>query len=110
MADDSRVIARCPAAGLADGDIRQCHGDGGQVIAVYRQGGEFFATQDRCSHAIASLSEGWMEGHEVVCPVHEARFDVRTGQHKCFPATEPIETYEVQTAPDGDILVMEKLK
>lgn len=109
MSDERRVIARCKPEGLADGDIRQCQGEHGHVIAVYRQGGEFFATQDRCSHAMASLSDGWMEGHEVFCPVHEARFDVRTGKALCFPATEPIQTYEVQTDPDGDIVVMEKL-
>lgn len=110
MSAEQRTIARCSAAGLADGDIRKCHGRDGQVLAIYRQDGKFYATQDRCSHAMASLSEGWMEGHEVFCPVHEARFDVRTGKALCFPATDPIETYDVEVGSGGEIVVMEKLK
>ncbi|CAG9262954.1 non-heme iron oxygenase ferredoxin subunit [Paraburkholderia caribensis] len=64
-------------------------------IAVYKCGDEYFATQDKCTHAQASLSEGWVEGFEVFCPVHDARFDIRDGRALCFPATEPLATYKV---------------
>lgn len=65
-------------------------------IAIYRVEDSFYATADRCSHARALLTRGWLEGHEIVCPVHEARFDVRSGRPLCFPATEPIVVYPVK--------------
>ena len=61
-----------------------------EPIAVFRVDGQFFVTQDTCSHARASLAKGWLEGHEVSCPVHEGRFDIRSGRPLCFPVTEPI--------------------
>ena len=59
-------------------------------------------TQDTCSHAKASLTEGWLEGHEVCCPVHDGRFDLRTGKALCFPATDPIQTFASQVQ-DGAV-------
>ncbi len=80
---------------LEDGDVQKICIDGYGPIAVYRYGDEFFATQDTCTHARASLSEGWVEGYEVFCPVHDARFDIRDGRALSFPATEPLRTYKV---------------
>lgn len=67
--------------------------DGIEPIAVFRVGEEIFVTQDTCSHARASLCSGWLEGHEVCCPVHTGRFDLRTGAALCFPASEPLRTF-----------------
>ncbi len=64
-----------------------------EKIAVFRTEGQLFVTQDVCSHAKASLSEGWIEGFEVSCPVHDGRFDLRTGAPLCFPVTEPIRIF-----------------
>ena len=108
---DSTIIGRCKVADLKDGEIRKCQVEHGHVIAIYRQDGQLFATQDRCSHALASLAEGWLEGYDVYCPVHEARFDIRTGKPLCFPATDPIKTYDITTDDaSGDALVREKLQ
>lgn len=107
---EGAIVARCSVQGLQDGDIRKCAGAGERVIAIYRQEGKFFATQDRCSHALASLSEGWLEGFEVFCPVHEARFDIRTGKALCFPATEPIEAYDLTVDEAGEVVVHERKK
>lgn len=98
----NKVIAKCSIADFKDGDIRTCNSIDGSVIAIYRQQGRYFATQDQCTHAKASLSQGWLEGYEVYCPVHEARFDIRSGEALCFPATEPLQTYAVR-AIDGNI-------
>lgn len=109
MSNQSVVVARCSTEGLADGEIRKCPGQNGHAIAIYRQNGQLFATQDRCTHAMASLSEGWLEGYEVFCPVHDARFDIRTGQALCFPATDPLVTYEVVANDNGnEIEVLER--
>jgi naphthalene 1,2-dioxygenase system ferredoxin subunit len=52
---------------------------GGRSIAVYDCDGELFATDNICTHAYACLSDGWLEGSTIECPLHAARFDVRTG-------------------------------
>jgi nitrite reductase/ring-hydroxylating ferredoxin subunit len=64
-----------------------------EPVAVFRVDGKFFVTQDTCSHAKASLAKGWLEGHEVCCPVHDGRFDIRTGLPLCFPVTAPITVF-----------------
>jgi naphthalene 1,2-dioxygenase ferredoxin component len=68
----------------------------GREIALYRIGDELFATDNVCTHGHARLCEGFVEGHEIECPLHQGRFDVRTGQPTCAPAVVPIQTYAVQ--------------
>jgi 3-phenylpropionate/trans-cinnamate dioxygenase ferredoxin subunit len=65
----------------------------GQRIALFRRGDSFFAIGDTCTHAGGSLSEGFLEGYEVECPLHGARFDLRTGEALCAPAFEPVPSY-----------------
>ena len=78
---------------VPQGEGRMVRIDGLERIAVFNVEGQFFVTQDTCSHAKASLSKGWLEGFEVCCPVHDGRFDVRTGAALCFPVTEPIKAF-----------------
>lgn len=75
---------------------------GDPPIAVFRhQDGEHFATSDSCSHEQWSLGEDSdLDGHEVVCPLHLASFDIRTGRPLCLPATVSLLTYDVDI--DGD--------
>lgn len=93
------------ATDLASGEMKKVCVEGDGLIAVYRQGDEFFATQDRCTHAAASLTEGWLEGYEVTCPVHEARFDIRNGSALCFPASEALRTFSV-TVCEGTVYLV----
>lgn len=93
----TRLIA---ADEVPEGDVRRVRPDGLEAVAVCRIEGAYYATQDRCSHAKASLSEGWVEGHDLCCPVHDGRFDVRDGRPMCFPATDPIRAFPVQVV-DG---------
>ncbi len=76
-------------------------------IAVYRNDdGDFFATADTCTHENWSLGEDSdLEGNEVICPLHMARFDIRTGRPLCLPATIALATYEVQIE-DGKVYVL----
>ncbi|QDK35718.1 bifunctional 3-phenylpropionate/cinnamic acid dioxygenase ferredoxin subunit [Sphingomonas sp. IC081] len=73
-------------------------------LAIYHTDGGYFATQDTCTHAVASLSDGFVEDGMIECPLHAAKFCIRTGKAKSLPATEPLETYPVQVV-DGRILV-----
>jgi len=68
----------------------------GVDIALCRIGDEVFATSNMCSHAFAFLSDGFIEGHEVFCPLHEGSFDVRTGEAKSLPCREAIEVFAVK--------------
>ncbi|HUA34679.1 MAG TPA: bifunctional 3-phenylpropionate/cinnamic acid dioxygenase ferredoxin subunit [Candidatus Binataceae bacterium] len=73
-------------------------------IAIFRVGDKFFATDDTCTHAKFSLSEGYVEEEEVVCALHEARFCLRTGRVLSPPATVALRTYPVKVEGD-DVLV-----
>lgn len=74
----------------------------GERIAVFRDGGRYYAIGDRCSHAEASLSEGEVFDGEVECPRHGAIFDLATGAAKALPATRPVPTFPVRVR-DGVI-------
>ena len=65
-------------------------------LALYGIDGEVFVTDNLCTHGMARLCDGFLEGHEIECPVHQGRFDVRTGVPTCAPATAPIRVYPVK--------------
>jgi 3-phenylpropionate/trans-cinnamate dioxygenase ferredoxin subunit len=76
----------------------------GRALAVVRSGGEVFACQDTCTHDEASLAEGEAFDGIIECPLHGARFDLRTGAVRSLPAVLPIQVYEVKVEGD-DVLV-----
>ncbi len=65
-------------------------------IALYQVGGEIFATDNICTHGNARLCDGFLEGHEIECPLHQGKFDIRNGKAMCAPLTEDIRTYPVK--------------
>jgi naphthalene 1,2-dioxygenase system ferredoxin subunit len=69
---------------------------GDRDIALYNAGGEIFATDNICTHGHARLCEGFLEGHEIECPLHQGRFDIRTGAPTCAPVTEAIRSYPIR--------------
>ena len=73
-------------------------------VAVARDGEEFFAVQNVCSHAEVALSEGDVEGCTIECWLHGSRFDLRTGKPTGLPATEPVATFPVDVR-GGDVYV-----
>jgi metal-sulfur cluster biosynthetic enzyme/nitrite reductase/ring-hydroxylating ferredoxin subunit len=73
-------------------------------VLLLRIGEEFFAVEDVCSHDGQPLTEGPVDGSSITCPRHGARFDLKTGNPLCMPATKPITTYSV-IVRDGAILV-----
>ncbi|HZU05793.1 MAG TPA: bifunctional 3-phenylpropionate/cinnamic acid dioxygenase ferredoxin subunit [Chloroflexota bacterium] len=77
---------------------------GDRRIAVFNCAGQFYAIDDTCTHAEASLSEGFLENGVIECPLHGARFDVRTGAVLSLPAVRPVATYEVRVE-GTDLLV-----
>jgi naphthalene 1,2-dioxygenase system ferredoxin subunit len=73
---------------------------GGRYIAIYNIDGEFFATDDICTHAYARLSDGWLDRNEIECPLHAGRFDIKTGAATAPPCVDPIKIYPVRVEGD----------
>ncbi|WP_017525520.1 non-heme iron oxygenase ferredoxin subunit [Pusillimonas noertemannii] len=76
----------------------------GKQLALHHTEGEYFVTDNVCTHQYALLSDGYIEDGCVECPLHQAQFDLRTGKAMCAPATIDIQTYQVKTEGE-DILV-----
>lgn len=68
----------------------------GAVVAVFNINGEYFAIEDVCTHDGGELASGVIEGDQVVCPRHGARFCVRTGDALSAPAYEPTAKFPVR--------------
>ena len=66
------------------------------VIAVFNLDGAYFAIEDVCTHDFGTLTGGCVEGGEIMCPRHGARFDIRTGEALTPPAYEPVATFPVR--------------
>jgi 3-phenylpropionate/trans-cinnamate dioxygenase ferredoxin subunit len=83
-------------ADFAEGSARVVELDDGRQVAVFNAGGRFYAIEDRCSHEDEALSWGVVEGEEVVCPRHGARFSLASGAALSPPAYEPVATFPVR--------------
>ena len=74
-------------------------------IAVFHaEDGNFYALDDTCTHETASLADGWIEGTEVECPVHSAKFCLKSGTALCMPATLAARTHKVEVS-GNDVLL-----
>ena len=88
---------------LADGEHIVVDVDGVDV-ALFKIDGQFYAIEDVCSHDGTEIASGDLEGDEIVCPRHGARFCVKTGEVKCAPAYENIASYPVRVE-SGRVLI-----
>jgi 3-phenylpropionate/trans-cinnamate dioxygenase ferredoxin subunit len=88
---------------LPPGQWRTIDVDGTQVV-VFNIDGEYYAIEDVCTHDGGQLTGGHVEGDEIVCPRHGARFCVRTGEALTAPAYEPTYKFPVQVT-GGEIRV-----
>lgn len=73
-------------------------------IAIFHDNGEFFALNDTCTHAEASLADGWIEDGEVECPLHSGRFCLKTGEVLCMPASRDTVTHRIDLR-DGELIL-----
>jgi naphthalene 1,2-dioxygenase system ferredoxin subunit len=62
----------------------------GRDIAIYTVGDEVYATDNLCTHGHARLSDGFLEGREIECPLHQGSFDIRTGKPVSVPSTKAL--------------------
>jgi nitrite reductase/ring-hydroxylating ferredoxin subunit len=73
-------------------------------LALYHVGDEWFCTDNVCTHAFALLTDGWLEGDVIECPLHAGQFDIRTGKGLCAPIEADLKTFAVRIEGD-DVLV-----
>ena len=69
---------------------------GGRDLALYSVDGQVYATDNICTHGHARLCDGFLEGFEIECPLHQGKFDIRDGKPMCEPVTEAVRTYPVK--------------
>jgi nitrite reductase/ring-hydroxylating ferredoxin subunit len=68
----------------------------GKSVCIANIDEKYFAIDNVCSHRGGPLADGNLQGYEVECPLHQSKFDMRTGEVKAPPAVEPQATYEVR--------------
>lgn len=74
---------------------------GGKRILLVRLHGTVYASDDRCTHEDADMSEAYVRSGGLMCPVHLSLFDPKTGKPQNPPATEPMATYPVKIEDDA---------
>jgi len=79
-----------------------CFDVDGTAVLVCRFRNEYFAIENRCSHALSSFDDGRMRGYRIMCPLHGASFDVRDGSVLSAPAKRPIRNFPLRIV-DGMI-------
>jgi 3-phenylpropionate/trans-cinnamate dioxygenase ferredoxin subunit len=97
------AVAACRVDDLPPGGVHRV--DLETPVAIFNVDGVFYAIDDTCTHANASLSEGDLDGCAVECPWHISSFDLRTGKPSSMPATKAVRTHAVEVH-DGWIFVL----
>jgi nitrite reductase/ring-hydroxylating ferredoxin subunit len=95
VSDGDGYVALIAATALAPGKTRSLDLAGWRVL-LCNVAGEFFAVEDRCSHANVALADGKLRGCILECPLHGGKFDVRDGSVKSPPPVRPLATFAVR--------------
>jgi nitrite reductase/ring-hydroxylating ferredoxin subunit len=99
MSAAPRRIALCRVGDVESGCALRVEA-GGRVLAVFNVDGEFFVTDDACTHGPGALSEGYLENDIIECDFHGGRFNVRTGEVVGPPCMVPVKTYPAVIGQD----------
>ncbi len=83
------------AADVPDDDVTAVAA-GGVELALYAVAGAVYATAGLCTHGNARLCDGFLDGYEIECPLHQGKFDIRDGRASCAPATDAVRSYPVK--------------
>lgn len=96
-------VKLCKASEVEEGESLRIEHPGG-AIAIHHYEGEFYATQDRCTHDEWSLADGFLENGVIECSLHWAKFCIKTGKVMAPPACQALKVYPLRVN-DGDIEV-----
>lgn len=90
-----QYLSLCKSSEVAPGQVIKVEKDG-MTLAVFNIDGEFFVTDDACTHGPGSLSEGEISGEIVECDFHNGAFNIRTGEVVTPPCMIPLKTYKTR--------------
>jgi biphenyl 2,3-dioxygenase ferredoxin component len=77
---------------------------GDLTLAVFNVDGEFYVTDDLCTHGPGSLAEGYIDGDVVECNFHNGQFNIKTGEVVSPPCMVPVKTYKT-VVENGRVLI-----
>ncbi len=104
MSESANWVRVAAARQIRAGEMLAAEAGGRKLAIFHLDDGSWHATDNVCTHAMALLTDGWLEGDAVECPLHAGRFDVRSGAAMCAPVDKDLATYKVRI--DGaDVLV-----
>jgi len=98
------IVEVCRVDELAPGAVRRVTEGVPEPVALFNVDGELFAIDDTCTHQDAALSDGWIEGCTVECPLHSSCFDLRSGAPIGPPAKVAVRTHVVRVV-DGVVTI-----
>ncbi len=104
MSDTENLIELCDKSEVPEGEAIMVE-TGDLELAVYNVEGEYFVTDNTCTHGPGKLCEGFLEGHVIECDFHGGQFDIRDGQVVAPPCMIPLKTYKV--VPHDNAVVIE---
>jgi nitrite reductase/ring-hydroxylating ferredoxin subunit len=100
----SSKIELCSTSEVAPGGALKVE-RGELTLAVFNLEGEFYVTDDTCTHGPGSLSEGYIEGDVVECNFHNGQFNIKTGEVVAPPCMVPVKTYRT-VVEDGKVFIL----
>ncbi|SRR5581483_10146453 len=98
-----KPVPVCAAADLPPGSVKSFE-VGDQLVAIYNIGGTFYATEARCTHGLADLADGMLDGDVIECSFHFGAFHVPSGKAVQPPCFVDLRTYRTEVQ-DGQVLV-----
>lgn len=104
MSEACQRLALCRTTEVEPGKAIRIE-KGAVNVAVFNLDGEFFVTDDTCTHGPGSLSEGCIEGDRVECDFHGGAFNIRTGAVAAAPCMVPLKTYRTTVDADGMVSI-----
>ena len=104
MSEAGNWVRVAAVGDVAEGTAIPVETNGKQLAVYHLEGGEICVTDNVCTHAFALLTDGWLEGHVIECPLHAGQFDVRTGKGQGAPIEEDLKTFKCRVEA-GEILV-----
>ena len=98
-----RTLELCSTADVAPGGVIKVERQGLE-LAVFNVDGEFYVTDDHCTHGPGLLSEGYVDGDIVECNFHGGQYNIRTGAVVLPPCVDPVKTYSA-VVRDGKVII-----
>jgi len=95
MVTDTKYFRIAKAVDLPNGERLFFELEGNPIV-LFSLNGEYLAMEDQCTHDSGPVGEGELDGEQIICPRHGARFDIRTGKVLSFPAVTDLKVYKVR--------------